>query len=131
MPTCLIEFVTSKLGEEEKQKQKQLEEELKGINDYLERHGPFFGGDNVTTHDLTLAPKIKHTIIAGQTIKASFPQACGSMAMTGAIRVFQQLQYAGSSLVHMQNRTHTCKFSHAQLCLLASHLLDMHCMLQL
>ena len=69
MPTCLIEFLTSKPGDEEKAKEKQLYDELKGINDYLDKNGPYFGGNNVTTHDLTLAPKLKHTIIATKTIK--------------------------------------------------------------
>ena len=73
MPTCLIEFITSKPGDEEKQKQKQLEDELKGINDYLEKNGPYFGGENVTTHDLTLAPKLKHTIIGLKAIKVCMP----------------------------------------------------------
>ena len=68
MPTCLIEFLTSK-PEEEKEKKEQLEEELKGINDHLAKPGPYFGGENVTTHDLTLAPKLKHTIIATKLIK--------------------------------------------------------------
>lgn len=51
MPTCLIEFLTAK-PEEQKEKEKQLYDELKGINDYLEKNGPYFGGQNVTTHDL-------------------------------------------------------------------------------
>ena len=69
MPTRLMEFLTSKPGEEEKQKQKALEDELRGINDYLEKNGPYFGGEDITTHDLTLAPKLKHTIIGSKTIK--------------------------------------------------------------
>ncbi|KAK9808237.1 hypothetical protein WJX73_002184 [Symbiochloris irregularis] len=69
MPKCLIEFVTSKPGKEEDEKRQQLEAELKGINDHLAKGGPFFGGKDVNTHDLTLAPKLKHTILAGKEIK--------------------------------------------------------------
>ena len=80
MPTCLIEFLTSKPGEEEKAKQQQLQEELKGINDYLQEHGPFFGGQDITTHDLTLAPKLKHTMIACKLIKAGSTRMQASCA---------------------------------------------------
>lgn len=69
MPTCLIEFLTSKPGDEEKAKEEQLYNELRGINDHLEKNGPYFGGNDITTHDLTLAPKLKHTIIGTKTIK--------------------------------------------------------------
>lgn len=69
-PTKFIEFLTSKSGADEDKKKDALYQELKGVNDYLEKSGkPFFGGDDVCATDLSMAPKIKHIKIGADEVK--------------------------------------------------------------
>lgn len=72
-PTRFIEFLTSDPGEDEDKKKKALLEELQSVNDYLEKSGkPFFGGDDVNSLDLSMAPKIKHIKIGADEVKVGW-----------------------------------------------------------
>lgn len=69
MPTRLMEFLMSKPGKEQEEKEAALLSKLKEINDHLTSSGPLFGGNDVNGLDVLLGPQLKHTVIATKTIK--------------------------------------------------------------
>lgn len=69
-PTKFMDFLLSKPGNDEDKKKDALYQELKAVNDHLEKSGkPYFGGDDVCATDLSMAPKIKHIKIGADEIK--------------------------------------------------------------
>jgi len=69
-PTKFMDFLLSKPGDDEDKKKDALFQELKAVNDHLEKSGkPYFGGDDVCATDLSMAPKIKHIKIGSDEIK--------------------------------------------------------------
>ena len=60
----------SKPGDDEEKKKDALYQELKSVNDHLEKSGkPYFGGDDICATDLSMAPKIKHIKIGADEVK--------------------------------------------------------------
>lgn len=69
-PNKFLEFMLSKPGDDEDKKKDALLQELKSVNDHLEKSGkPYFGGDDVCATDLSMAPKIKHIKIGADEVK--------------------------------------------------------------
>ena len=69
-PTKFTDFLLSKPGDDEDKKKDALYQELKAVNDHLEKSGkPYFGGDDVCATDLSMAPTIKHVKIGADEIK--------------------------------------------------------------
>ena len=69
-PTKFLEFLLSKPGDDEQKKKDALYQELKSVNDHLEKSGkPYFGGDDICATDLSMAPKIKHIKIGADEVK--------------------------------------------------------------
>lgn len=65
-----MDFLLSQPGNDEDKKKDALLQELKAVNDHLEKSGkPYFGGDDVCATDLSMAPKIKHIKIGADEIK--------------------------------------------------------------
>lgn len=65
-----MDFLLSEPGADEDKKKKALQEELQSVNDFLEKSGkPYFGGDDVNSLDLSMAPKIKHIKIGADEVK--------------------------------------------------------------
>ena len=69
-PTKFLDFLLSKPGDDEQKKKDALYQELKSVNDHLEKSGkPYFGGDDICATDLSMAPKIKHIKIGADEVK--------------------------------------------------------------
>lgn len=69
-PNKFLEFMLSKPGDDEDKKKDALLQELKAVNDHLEKSGkPYFGGNDVCATDLSMAPKIKHIKIGADEVK--------------------------------------------------------------
>lgn len=65
-----MDFLLSKPGDDEDKKKDALYQELKSVNDHLEKSGkPYFGGDDICATDLSMAPKIKHIKIGADEVK--------------------------------------------------------------
>ncbi|KAK9807480.1 hypothetical protein WJX72_000344 [[Myrmecia] bisecta] len=67
-PTAFMEFLKSS-GSEQKEKEAALVAQLKEINDFLEKNGPYIGGQNVCAADMQKAPQLYHIKVGTKAIK--------------------------------------------------------------
>ena len=99
-----MDFLLSKPGDDEDKKKDALLQELKAVNDHLEKSGkPYFGGDDVCATDLSMAPKIKHVKIGADEIKVC------SLSRRMNVHVLLQHAHVGTHMFCIPNPACLCR----------------------